>query len=247
MSDRPAQPEHWRLQAIRDLHDVLGSGITVIYVQAATALRRSADRPDLAPAALATIKATSQELASEVRAIVSALYSAETFYAPQAPPRRPSAGLDRIAALVEEMTRCGLAIELEVSGERPVPPAIDVAAYRIVQESLTNILRHAGPTGVAVRIRHEEDAVLVEITNARPDRNDHCVPCRGGHGIAGMRQRAEALGGHLSAEPLQDGGFRVQARLPTRTARYAAGSPRGRPLLGVPLAVDARPETGAVE
>ncbi|TDC48335.1 hypothetical protein E1281_24930 [Actinomadura sp. KC345] len=229
MSSRPAH-DHCRHQAIRDLHDVLGSGITIIYVQAATALALSgtADGSDRASAALAAIKSTSKELAAEVHALVDSLTAGASSTAETA-PGRPGTGLNGIAALIEEMASCGLAIHIEASGDRPVPPAVDQAAYRIVQESVTNILRHAGPTTASVRIVRETDAVLVEITNAPPNRENHHALSRGGHGITGMRRRAEALGGSLQAEPLQDGGFRVYARLPTGTpdapAKTAPGSP----------------------
>ncbi|MGP4022523.1 sensor histidine kinase [Actinomadura sp. 3N407] len=228
MSSRPVH-DQCRHQAIRDLHDALGSRITIIYVQAAGALALSgtSDGFDRATAALAAIKTTSKELAAEVHALVDSLNTAEPSSTAETVPGRPGAGLNQVAALIEEMASCGLAIHLDASGERPVPPAVDQAAYRIVQESVTNILRHAGPTTVSVRIIHETDAVLVEVTNARPNRDGHHALSRGGHGIIGMRQRAEALGGSLQAEPLQDGGFRVYARLPTGTPDVLAKTARG--------------------
>jgi signal transduction histidine kinase len=220
MSSQPTHHDPRRTQAISDLHDVLGNGITVIYVQAATALALvgTADGSDRATAALSAIKATSKKLAAEIHALVDSLSSAAPVSMAETAPGRPAAGLDQVAALVEEMAACGLTIDLEVSGGRPMPAAVDVTAYRIVQESLTNILRHVGPTTIAVRIAHEADAVLIEITNARPNQDNRATLVRGGHGIAGMRERAEALGGSLRAEPLPDGGFRVQARLPARKA-----------------------------
>ncbi|KAB2347985.1 sensor histidine kinase [Actinomadura rudentiformis] len=228
MSSRPVH-DQCRHQAIRDLHDVLGSGITIIYVQAATALALSgtSDGFDRATTALAAIKTTSKELAAEVHALVASLNTTEPSSTADTAPGQQGTGLNQVAALIKEMANCGLTIHLEMSVERPVPPAVDQTAYRIVQESVTNILRHAGPTTVSIRIVHKTDAVLVEITNAPPNRDDHHALSRGGYGITGMRHRAEALGGSLQAEPLQDGGFRVYAQLPTGTPNLPAKTSPG--------------------
>ncbi|HEV8167428.1 MAG TPA: ATP-binding protein, partial [Actinomycetota bacterium] len=117
-------------------------------------------------------------------------------------------------------------VDLAVSGERAgLPGAVDHAAYRIVQESLTNVLRHAGPVTACVRVSYEPGALDLEISDdgngTRPRQPDGSAPngsSAGGHGIAGMRERAAAVGGTLVAGPVAEGGFRVHARLPTGEA-----------------------------
>lgn len=219
MSLEPSHLGEQRLLAAQELHDVLSSGITAIYVHAASALQLMADRPEQAAVALTTIKAISKNITTEMRVVLDLLYR------PEAQMRPPAAGLHQVGDLIRDMSHSGLTIELEVSGERPVPAAVDLAAYRIVQESLTNVLRHAGPAETVVRIIYAPDAVGLEITNSvansvangvRPGRHEGADELSsGGRGISGMRRRAQALGGSLLAGPVDSGGFRVQARLPT--------------------------------
>ena len=135
----------------------------------------------------------------------------------EAAPRSPAPGLDRLPELIELTRAAGLCVEVEVAGKAPpLPAAAHVAAYRIIQESLTNVARHAGRARVVVRVTYDDAAVHVEIDD------DGKVPSGGGSaigtgsGITGMRERAAALGGDLSAGFRQDGGFRVSARLPVR-------------------------------
>ena len=134
-------------------------------------------------------------------------------------PRSPAPGLDRLPELIELTRAAGLSVEVEVAGKAPpLPATVHLAAYRIIQESLTNVARHAGRARVTVRVSYDDAAVRVEIDD------DGKVPSGGGSaigtgsGITGMRERAAALGGELSAGFRPGGGFRVSARLPVRPA-----------------------------
>ena len=132
--------------------------------------------------------------------------------------RHPRPGLGQLEGLASAMAETGLPVELQVTGQKTgLPAAVDQAAYRIVQESLTNVVRHAGASRATVRIVCEEALVVVEVTDdgrARPNAGRRPA----GHGIAGMRERAAALGGELEAGPRSDGGFQVSARLPVGAA-----------------------------
>jgi signal transduction histidine kinase len=204
-----------RLRIARELHDVLAHTIAVIGVQAGVAAEALGDAPEQARAALRTIREKSREATAEIRAAVGVLREPEG-----EAPRAPAPGLAQLKELVEMAAAAQLQVELSMTGAaRPLPAAVDLTAYRIVQESLTNVIRHAGAREATVSIRYEPDAVVVEIdddgrgaTNGNPSATD-------GHGLAGMRERAAALGGRLEAGPAPPRGFRVRARLPTGGAR----------------------------
>ncbi|HEX8135430.1 MAG TPA: sensor histidine kinase, partial [Actinomycetes bacterium] len=213
-----------RLRVAREVHDVVGHGLAVINMQAGIALHVLAKRPEQVQVALEAIKTTSKEALDELRSTLAVFRQPEEAGA----PRRPAPGLAQLEALIGEMTDSGLPVDLTVSGERAgLPGAIDHAAYRIVQESLTNVLRHAGPVTARVRVSYEPGALDLEISDDgngsrlyQPDGSapDGALPeatGTGGHGIAGMRERAAAVGGTLVAGPAPAGGFRVHARLPT--------------------------------
>jgi signal transduction histidine kinase len=206
-----------RLRIARELHDVLGHGIATISIQAGVAAHVLHDRPEEAEQALNTIKATSREALHELRGILGVLRPAG-----EAEPRDPAPGLGQLDALLAGTNDAGLATRVVVSGERrPLPATVDLAAYRIVQESLTNVLRHAGQAHALVGIAYDDAQVAITVEDdghapqapARAARNGH-DPARAGHGIAGMRERAHALGGDLEAQTRAEGGFRVHARLP---------------------------------
>ncbi|MCL2393966.1 MAG: sensor histidine kinase, partial [Acidimicrobiaceae bacterium] len=136
-----------------------------------------------------------------------------------AAPRSPAPGLDRLPELIELTRAAGLSVEVELTGNAPtLPAAVQLATYRIIQESLTNVVRHAGPARVTVRVTYEEADMLVEIDDdgTAPVNGDATIET--GSGITGMRERATALGGELSAGFRRGGGFRVAARLPVRSA-----------------------------
>ncbi|MCC5474361.1 sensor histidine kinase [Streptomyces barringtoniae] len=195
-----------RLRIARELHDVLAHSISVINVQAGMGLALLDSEPEQARAALATIKAASKEALGEVRQVL------DTLRAPGAAPRAPAPGLGRLPELVEQAAAAGLTVETE--GESPqLPPGADLAAFRIVQEALTNVVRHSGSRHARVRFAHDGDALRLRIDDDGPATGAHAGGS--GKGLAGMRERAAALGGTIEAGPRPDGGFRVLAVLPS--------------------------------
>jgi signal transduction histidine kinase len=200
-----------RLQMARDLHDVIGHTISLINVQAGAGLDLMDSQPEAARAALGAIKAASKEVLDELRVMLTALRNAG-----ESAPLTPTPGLDRLAELVELTRAAGIAVTLQTVGEhRAVPAAIDFAAYRIVQESLTNIARHACAANATVRLAYRTDGLDIEISDdGRAVSNNGSLLPGTGSGIAGMRERALAVGGRFSAGPLAGGGFIVSAHLP---------------------------------
>lgn len=199
-----------RLLIAQEMHDIVGHGLSMMSMQAAIALHVFDRRPEQARSALETIRHTSQESLDELRATLAVFRGA-----PQdAAPRAPVPGLDQIDALVERTARSGLPVELRTTGTRvALPSSVDLAAYRIVQEALTNVVRHAGASSATVRIDYGTGALeLAIVDNGTAGDSD----ATDGHGIAGMRTRATAVGGALHAGPEPGGGFRVHARLPLR-------------------------------
>ncbi|MEU0667901.1 histidine kinase [Streptomyces lavendulocolor] len=193
-----------RLHIARELHDSLTHQISVIKVQAEAAVHVARRRGEPVPAALVAIRDAGREATRELRATLEALRDDAT-----SPPR----GLADVPALVERARAAGLDATLTVRG-RPddVPDTVDRTAYRIVQESLTNITRHAGAARASVRIDHRPDALALRVDDdgsATPD--DPPAP---GVGLLGMRERVTALGGSLVARPRDGGGFTVRADLP---------------------------------
>lgn len=196
-----------RLRIARELHDVLAHSISVINVQAAMGLALLDSDPEQARAALTTIKAASKEALGEVRQVL------DTLRASGAAPRTPAPGLDRLPELVEQAAAAGLAVEVE--GEPPqLPPGADLAAFRIVQEALTNVVRHSGSRHARVAFAHDGDALRLRIDDEGPATGADAGGS--GNGLAGMRERAAALGGTIDAGPRPDGGFRVLAVLPSQ-------------------------------
>jgi len=211
--DQRRQQSEERLRVARDLHDVIGHNISLINVQASMGLDLIDSQPEQARAALGAIKSASKEALEELRTMLTTLRQDDDA------PRSPAPGLDRLPELIELTRAAGLNVEVEVAGKAlPLPAAVHLAAYRIIQESLTNVARHAGRARVMVRVSYDDGAVHVEIDD------DGKVPSREGSaigtgsGITGMRERAAALGGDLSAGFRHGGGFRVSARLPVRPA-----------------------------
>jgi signal transduction histidine kinase len=200
-----------RLRIARELHDVVSHTISTINVQAGVAAHVLDDRPEQAREALLAIKATSKEALRELRAILGVLRDVD-----DAEPRAPAPGLADLDALVHTAVRAGVPTRVTVSGEpRALPPGVDLVAYRIVQEALTNVVRHAGQANVEVQVRYEDGHVAVQVTDDGPGPEAPPPDGRGsGHGIEGMRERAAAVGGVLEAGPRPVRGFRVHASLP---------------------------------
>jgi signal transduction histidine kinase len=201
--------EQERLRIARDLHDIVAHSLTTINVQAATAVELLDCNPEHARGALETIEEASRGAIAELRASVGVLRERG---GPDA-PRAPAPGVENVAELVQRARDSGLEIRLGVAGERPerLSDAVSLAAYRIVQESLTNARRHAAGAPIRVDLSFEPGALAVAIANSG---GTTTAPSGApGVGITGMRERAEAVGGSLYAAS-QPNGFRVDARLP---------------------------------
>ncbi|MEU5106274.1 MULTISPECIES: sensor histidine kinase [unclassified Streptomyces] len=211
-----------RLRIARELHDVLAHSISVINVQAGVGLALLDQDPEQARTALTTIKAASKEALGEVRQVL------DTLRAPGDAPRSPAPGLDRLDELTEQARGVGLAVSVEVDGVRTaLPPGADLAAFRIVQEALTNVVRHSGSRTARVLLRYGPAELELRIDDDGPAATDGMASgvTGGGNGLVGMRERAAALGGTVAAGPRPDGGFRVRARLPL-TAATVSPTPR---------------------
>ncbi|GLX39829.1 two-component sensor histidine kinase [Streptomyces roseochromogenus] len=200
-----------RLRIARELHDVLAHSISVINVQAGVGLALLDTDPEQARTALTTIKAASKEALGEVRQVL------DTLRAPGAAPRAPAPGLDRLPELLEQAAAAGLTVTAATEGRpRTLPPGADLAAFRILQEALTNVVRHSGSRTARIRLAWRPDGLELRVDDDGPATGD---PADGsGNGLAGMRERAAALGGTIEAGPRPDGGFRVIARLPPTAA-----------------------------
>jgi signal transduction histidine kinase len=203
--------EQERLRIARELHDVMAHTISVISVQAGVAADVLDDAPDAARQALGEIRTASREAMAELQATVGVLREGDG----QAAPRAPTPGLGQLDDLLEAARRGGLRVETVVAGQpRPLPPAIDLTAYRILQESLTNVARHARATTATVAVRYEPDGVVLEVCDDGRGAAARADSGQGGYGLAGMAERAAAVGGRLEAGPGPAGGFRVWSSLP---------------------------------
>jgi signal transduction histidine kinase len=201
-----------RLRIARELHDVVSHTIGVISVQAGVAAHLLHRRPDKAADSLAAIRQASDEALGELHAMLGVLRQGDGDGGRA--PLAPAPGLAELDALVAQAAGAGIEVKVAVEGEpRRLPSAVDLACYRVVQESLTNVVRHAGASQAEITVTHLDDRVVVEVLDdgAAPAGNG---AVGSGQGIPGMRERARALGGSLEAGPRPGGGFRVQASLP---------------------------------
>ena len=199
-----------RLRIARELHDVVAHSLSLIAVQAGVGSYVAGARPEEAARALASIETTSRVALREMRWLLGVLRddSAGTDLA-------PAHGLADVGQLVAGTAEAGVRVQLEIRGtQRPVPPGVGLAAYRIIQEALTNVVKHAQTTASRVLVTYTDDALCLEITDDGRGARADAVAASGGHGIAGMRERASLFGGELHAGPLPGRGFRVGARLP---------------------------------
>lgn len=230
-----------RLRIARELHDVVAHNISLINVRAGVALHLLDQQPDEARAALAAIKDASGETLAELRSVLGVLREAD-----ETAPREPAPGLSKLPELIDRAAQAGVDVDLAIGGSpRPLPPAVDLAAYRIVQEAVTNVLRHAPDAHAEVRVTYRDHDVVVEVvddgdgsaqvmadgkrfrstgaaasarTVAKPDVSAE-PDNRSGRGITGMRERVASLNGDFEAGRRAGGGFRVWARLPIEEAR----------------------------
>ncbi|MFC9398478.1 sensor histidine kinase [Streptomyces sp. NPDC057027] len=205
-----------RARIARELHDVVAHHMSVITVQADSAPYRIPELPDAAREEFTSIAASARESLAEMRRLLSVLRSDGS-----EGERAPQPGLDRVQQLVEATVRAGVPAELRLAADLgEVPQAVDLSAYRIVQEALANVVRHAPGASTRVSVRAEDGWLTVLVVNG-PSLEERSSVERGvpgtGHGLVGMRERVRLTGGSLDTGPLPDGGFRVAARLPLRT------------------------------
>jgi signal transduction histidine kinase len=215
-----------RLRIARELHDVVAHTMATINVQAGMAVHVLRTKPDAAGDALQAIKASSKEGLRELRAILNVLRQAD-----EADPTQPAPGVAELETLVDGARQAGLETRLTVTGRRsPLPAAVDLAAYRIVQESLTNAIRHAGPATASVTLDYGDDQLRIDVADTGRGKAPGAESEGAGHGLPGMRERAAAVGGSVETGPSPGGGYRVAASLPlrgrlTRDAAAAANGP----------------------
>jgi signal transduction histidine kinase len=202
-----------RLRLARELHDVVAHSISVIAVQSGVGAHVAQTQPEEAAKALAAIEATSRAALIELRRLLGVLRQEGE---PQG-DLAPAPGLADLDGLLVEMAKAGLGVRLRVEGTpSPLPAGVDLSAYRIVQEALTNVVKHTGPARAQVTIRYRDQEVMVEVSD---DGRGVTAPtgdgrARVGHGLIGMRERVQVFGGDLEVGPGPVGGFRVAARLP---------------------------------
>lgn len=200
-----------RLRIARELHDITAHSLSIVAVQSGVALHVLDTDPAAARDSLTAIRTTSRDALNELRAILGVLRGSDD--APEGAPLAPTPGLSRLEDLAAPLRAAGLRVELSLPERtEPLPAIVDASAYRIVQEALTNVLRHAGTASVRVTLCRDEDALAIEVLDDGAGRP--AVPARDGHGISGMRERALALGGTFRAGPVAAGGWRVTATLP---------------------------------
>jgi signal transduction histidine kinase len=195
-----------RARIARELHDVIAHSVSVMTVQAGAARLLLDDDPERARSSLLSVENTGRQALADMRRLLGILRSAD-----EGAALTPQPGIDDVPALVEQMRAAGLRAKLSIEGKRTqLAAGVDLTAYRIVQEALTNALKHAGPAPARVAVRYGRERLDVEVVNEGPLRGNGTP----GHGLIGMRERVALYGGTLSAAPTAEGGFRVHAQLP---------------------------------
>jgi signal transduction histidine kinase len=200
-----------RARIARELHDVVAHHMSVIAVRAETAPFRIPGLPEAVKDDMAETSAIAREALTEMRRLLGVLRGADG-----GAERGPQPGMDRLEGLVAAVRGAGLAVDLRVVGvQRPLPSGVELSAYRIMQEALSNALRHAPGARATVEVHYEPGRLRLRVRNDPPAvPGDHPAPAAPGHGIVGMRERATMLGGTLSAGPTAEGGYLVEAALP---------------------------------
>ncbi|MFE0048192.1 sensor histidine kinase [Streptomyces albireticuli] len=211
-----------RTRIARELHDVVAHHMSVITVQADSAPYRLTGLPPEAREEFATIAATARESLTEMRRLLGVLRSEDASGEAGGVERAPQPGVERIPQLVEATVRAGLPVKLAMPDPLPdaLPQTVDLSAYRIAQEALANVVRHApgAATRVSVSVDRDRGGLMVLVVNSAPEAETPPLETSGtGHGLVGMRERVRLVGGTLDTGPLPDGGFRVAARLPFTT------------------------------
>ncbi|MFD8820540.1 sensor histidine kinase [Streptomyces sp. NPDC059627] len=198
-----------RMRIARELHDVVAHHMAVANAQAGTARHLVPIRPEQALKLLDELTATTSSALIELRATVGVLRQSGD---PDADSLEPAPGLDRLPELVETCTSAGLDVTFTTEGEpRPLSPGVDLTAYRIIQEALTNVTKHGAGQGADVRLSYAGTRLLISVTN---EGTAAAEPADGGYGLMGMRERAHSVGGDLRAGPRPGGGFEVTTALP---------------------------------
>ncbi|WP_308162967.1 sensor histidine kinase [Nocardia alni] len=215
LAEREQRATQERLAIARELHDVLAHSLSLINVQSSVALELLDRKPEQAATALAAIKAASRDAIGEVQALLRSLRSGADGVEFVVAPTSPAVRVSDLETLLAPARTAGLDVRVRVRGT-PVrlPAVLDTAAARIVQESLTNVLRHAPGAKAVVEVDYSPEELRLTVENTAPENAAQSSTTLGGNGIPGMAERACALGGEVSATALHTGGFRVTARLP---------------------------------
>ena len=203
----------------RELHDVVAHHVSVMTVQASAAQRMVTRNPDRAKEAMAAVEQTGRGALVEMRRLVGILRdTTDAVGGPNEGHHAPQPGLDQLDTLITQVREAGLAVELSLEGApTALPPGIDLAAYRVVQEALTNTLKHAGPAQARVLLRYTRGELLVRVADDGAGGAGTTAGERTGHGLLGMRERVSLYGGRLYAGPRAQDGFEVLARIPLTT------------------------------
>jgi signal transduction histidine kinase len=206
--EREHAAEQERLRIARELHDVVAHNVSVMAIQAGAARVSGNSSPD----ALAAIESTARDTLSELNRLVGVLRRG-----PAAPELAPQPGLAQVDSLIKPVRDAGVDVTLKITGERrDLPAALDLSAYRIVQEALTNVLKHANATRVEVTVDYAADAITLTISDNGAGSSTARAGGSTGHGLIGMRERADLFDGELTTGSSPLGGFTVRARLPVR-------------------------------
>jgi signal transduction histidine kinase len=201
-----------RARIARELHDMVGHSLNLIVIQSGGAQRMLTTKPELARDSLLSIESTGRQALTEMERMLGILRTSET----EEPTLSPQPGLRQVDVLAAQVTEAGLPVEVSVEGApAELPASIDLSAYRIIQEALTNAIKHAGPARAHVTIRYGRDKLELEVTDdGRAAPAVHANDDKGGRGLIGMKERVALFGGELTVGPRPEGGYRVHARLP---------------------------------
>ena len=202
-----------RRRIAREMHDVVAHNVSVMVVQAGAARRVLETHPEKAHEAMTSIESTGRQALTEMRRLTGVLRRDDE------PATRPQPGLDRLGKLIQKTREAGLPVQVEIDGSPiALPQGVDLSAYRIIQEALTNTLKHAGPSSASVWIGFGPQRLELRITdNGRGAASQMANGQPAGHGLVGMRERVSLFGGDLKAGPLPGGGYEVKATLPLET------------------------------
>ena len=205
-----------RARIARDLHDIIGHTLNIIVVQAGAARAVFKSRPDQAIESLSSIETIARQSMSDMERMLGILRPPET----EEVPFGPQPGLGQVERLAEQFSDTGLRVDVNVAGKpHKLPMSLDLSAYRIVQEALTNVLKHAGPARARVAITYLAGKLELDIVDDGQGSSQDGNGASGGRGLIGMRERVSLFGGQLDVGPVKEGGFRVHVSLPIEESR----------------------------